>query len=139
YPSTVDHFNRRFPNHAANTIHALAASLRNASGSSWTVQHLEACCAIIQPCRTLPILEPYMPVARNKVDAYFAKVADLTSLSSSQISKISHVELRTNGGVFDSFYVALADVSRLPDLTSTANDRPQRDRKPINRPEYDAG
>ncbi|KAH6667394.1 hypothetical protein B0J14DRAFT_658844 [Halenospora varia] len=139
YPSTVDDFNRRFPNHAANTIHALARSLRNASGSSWTVQHLEACRAVIQPCHTPSILEPYMPVARNTVDACSAKVADLTSLSSSQISKMSHAELRANGGVFDSFYVALADVSRLPDLTSAANDRPQRDRKPINRPEYDTG
>ena len=27
-------------------------SLRNASGSSWTVQHLEACRAVVQPCHT---------------------------------------------------------------------------------------
>lgn len=139
YPSTVDGFNRRFPTHKENTIHTLAREFRNASGSSWRVQHLEACRVIVRPCNTLPILETDISIARNTIDACPSEVADLMCLSATQISTMSHAELRANGGVFDSLYVALADVSRLPELISAAKDRPQRDRKPIHRPEYDPG
>jgi hypothetical protein len=138
YPSTVSEFNTRFPNHATNTIHTLPEKLQNASGSNWKVQHLEACRVIVRSYKKLPILKTEIDIARKTLDAC-SEVTDLTKLSITKIGKMSHTELRANGGVFDAFYVALADVLRLQEPIDPTDDRPQRDCKGIHRPEYDSG
>ncbi|KFY86666.1 hypothetical protein V500_07480 [Pseudogymnoascus sp. VKM F-4518 (FW-2643)] len=138
YPSTIEEFNRRFPSHAVNTIHNMENEFR-ASGSSWRNHHLEACRVIVRPCAVPPILDAHIPTARKTLEACSSEVTDLMRLSASQISKMSHQELRQDGGVFETFYVALADVSRLPEVVSASNDRPHRDRRPVHRPDYNPG
>ena len=139
YPSTVKGFNRRFPKHKSHTIHTLSKALRNASGSNWRAEHLQSCRVILRTFDTLPILESFIPGAREALDARLTEVSDLKRLSLSQVREMSHAELRAEGGDFDSFYVALADVSRLPELAGAVPDRPQRDRKPTQNPGYDPG
>lgn len=80
-----------------------------------------------------------MATAKAIVPEFPDTLADLTRLSLSQIGRMYYQELREHSGVFDSFLVALANVSRIPKPTTMANSRVRRIPKPIDRPEYVTG
>jgi hypothetical protein len=146
YPSTIDEFHRRFPDHVANMLHTLPRGLKNVSGSNWTIDHLRVCRVLIHPCNTLAVLEPHLQGARATIRKCSAAEADLAKLAAARVSRLCHAELRVDGGVFGAFYIALADVSRWSanytasiSLSTSRTDRPRRQIILAAQPNYNTG
>jgi hypothetical protein len=143
YPSTVREFKVRFPDADKHTLHNSSRFHRTASGSNWTVCHLEACRILFKPCTILPALERHMRAARETIESpeVLDHLTSLTKFSNTQVRSMCHRELRQAGGGFGSFYVALGDVICMPEEVIW-NDRGSstRNRKPaIQPPGYETG
>lgn len=143
YPSTEREFKARFPNADQNTLHGLSRFRRNASGSNWSVSHLEACRVLFKPCSNLLGLESHIRAARQTIRSLevLEHLTILTKPPPPDAKSMCHRELRQAGGDFGSFYVGLSDVICMPD-ESALNSRTSstRERNPaIRLPEYKTG
>lgn len=138
WPSTSHEFINCFPLHERSTIQLLPDRFKHLSGSHWTREHLVACRVLIQPVNEIPVLVPYMSTARTMMET-LDNAKDLMKLTPSEISRCNHADLRKQGGVFDSFYIALADMIRLPPLDTAAGDRPKRVSKVVSHPGFSPG
>jgi hypothetical protein len=128
YPSTVDAFKIRFPDSEEHTIHTLTEKEAKASGSSWTVKHLEACRVILKIPTTngdLLILQSYILAARTHLTSLRDLKKELSFLTSNQIKGRSSRELREQGGRFGALFSRLAAVMETPAPPPKA--RPQRE------------
>lgn len=115
YPSSAAEFNERFPDNERQTIHTLSEGHRKASGSRWNTSHLEACRVIMsQSLHHLPVLEPYIELARRRLKNTDDVYQSLISVTPKDLRLCSHQQLRAKGNHFGAFYIRLADITRLP-------------------------
>jgi hypothetical protein len=129
YPSSAAEFLQRFPNNQLNTVHSVAPSIARASGSRWSVAHLEACRVILLPPEQanehLEILRPYRERARIHIENFPEILRSLTAVSPKNLKEYSSARLRKIGGEFGAFYSRLAEVVRMPQPVRRT--RPERD------------
>jgi hypothetical protein len=112
YPSTISKFKRKYTNWRLDTIHTLPPQELDLSGSHWDIQQLRACRVVLKDgYECLPILTSHLSAARNTVRRTGIVIRDF---SKDELQKMTHKELRYNGGSFDSFFVLLADVVEPP-------------------------
>lgn len=120
YPSTAAEFVHKFPDNMSNTIYSnsIPQSVARASGSRWSVAHLEAFRVILSPPqhpnKHLEILRPYRERARIHIKNSPAISRTLMAVSPKPLGQSSSAELRHIGGPFGAFYSRLAEVARMP-------------------------
>lgn len=129
---------RRFSDRESCAVYNLPRSLKNTSGSSWSAKHLQACRVLVKDFNgTIPVLRDYIEEAEVYVAGNQALIASLAAVSREELRILPHRMLRSVPN-FGSFYVALADVTRVRGLeVSTRSLR--RDIQAPARPAFRSG
>ncbi|KAF4629210.1 hypothetical protein G7Y89_g8944 [Cudoniella acicularis] len=138
YPKDEPQFERVFKQNKQHTLQS--RGIQNSSGSKWGLDELEAFRVVLDTGSShLRKLRDYAQDVNNMLAQSPDELAALMKLSLPQIQKLDHKQLRKEGGAYSGFYVALSDITRAPEPTNNAPNRPARNVKPPNRRDYDPG